>query len=355
MSDKPLVLFTSYSPSVYGTERVLLLTAESLKADYDVCLFSPPGSFQDVIREAGIEGHGFVGKKDFARLLAAQLQGRRRVAVFTTSLWHSLAFAGLNAWFRRRASHMHFAMGGSNDRDSFSRKYLLNRFPVTIICPSDFIRAKLTDHGVRPSKIEVIPHYLTDEYASKIATKRPIATDGVRSVVVVSRVEPIKRIDVLLDALDGAPDLADLPIRVLGGGTLLEEFRERAARNNPNVTFVGFTERARQEIAAGDLMLHLCPEEPGALSVIEALAIRVPILVPDTGGTTSIIKDGANGFYFRANDPAALASKLRELRKAPAAELDRIAGNARASFEGSYSEAKVVGRFRALIEAGWAR
>ncbi len=355
MTDKPLVILTSYSPSVYGTERVLLLTAESLKADYDVCLFSPPGPFQDVIRKAGIEGHAFATKKDFARILAGLLRGRRRVALFSTSLWHSLAFSGLNTWFRRRASHMHFAMGGSNDRDSFSRKYVLNRFPVTIICPSDFIRDKLTSHGVRPSKIQVIPHYLTDEYASRIATKPPITADGIRSVVVVSRVEPIKRIDVLLDALDGAPDLADLQVRVLGGGTLLDEFRERAARKNPNVTFVGFTDRAREEIAASDLMLHLCPEEPGALSVIEALAIRVPILVPDTGGTTSIIRDGENGFYFRANDPAALAAKLRELRGLPAAELDRIAANARGSFERSFSEAKVVGRFRALIDAGLGR
>lgn len=352
MSDKPLVLFTSFCPSVYGTERVLLLTAESLKSDYDVCIFSPPGPFQDEIRKAGIEGRSFLGKKDFAALMADKLKGHRRVAVFTTSLWHSLVFSALNSWFRRKSSHLHFAMGGTNDRDSFSRKHYLNRLPVTLICPSGFIRDKLTEHGVRPSSIEVIPHYLTDEYASQIATKPPIAADGIRSVVVCSRVEPIKRIDVLLDALDGAPDLADVSFRILGGGTLLDEYRARAARNNPNVTFVGFTERARQEIAEGDLLLHLCPEEPGALSVIEALAIRVPILVPDTGGTISIIKDGENGFYFRANDPARLAAKLRELRKLPAADLDRIAGNARASFEESFSEARVVGRFRSLIDAG---
>jgi glycosyltransferase involved in cell wall biosynthesis len=355
MSEKPLVLFTSFAPTLYGTERVILLTAQSLKDEFEPCIFSPVGTLPGEARRIGIESHAFTSKAHFARLMAGKFRGRKEAAVFTTSVWHSWVFSALATVMLRRSAHFSFTMGGTNERDAFSRKRFLNKLPLTFICPSDFIREKLAAHGADTSKIQVIPHYLTDSYASGIIPRPPFDRDGVRSVVVVWRIDPIKRIDILLDALDRAPDLADLPIRILGGGALLEEFQARAARSNPNVTFVGFTREVHKEVAASDLLLHLCPEEPGALSVIEALAARMPILVTDTGGVTSIIQDGQNGYYFRANDPDSLAQALRRLRLAPADELNRIAGNARASFEESYCEAKVVGRFRSLINAGLGR
>ena len=355
MTEKPLVIFTSFAPSLYGTERVLMLTAESLRPEYDVCILSPDGPMQEELARVGMPGHSFATKLEFAGIMAREIRRRREVALFATSIWHSIVFSALNTLYRRRSAHFHFVMGGTNERDAFSRKHLIKFLRVTFICPTDFIRGKLAKYGVGGDRVRVVPHYLTDSYASKITPKAPITADGVRSVVVVSRIDPIKRIDVLLDALDRAPDLADLPIRILGGGVLLEALRARAAENNPNVTFVGFTDRALREVAAADLLLHLCPEEPGALSVIEALATRIPILVADTGGTASIIDDGETGFFFRANDPDSVADKLRELRRLSARELDRVAGNARASFERDYSEAKVLDLVRSLLTRGFER
>lgn len=312
-------------------------------------ILSPAGAFQERLARMGIPGCSVRGKLDLARTLAREIRCRSEVAFFATAIWHSLLFAALKARAQRRTASFQFVMGGTNERDAFSHKRCLNPLDVTFICPTAFMREKPGSHGVDESRVQVIPHFLSAGYAEQILLKLPIRRDGIHSAVVVSRVEPIKRIDVLLDALDRTPELSGFPIRILGTGSLLEDYRERARRNIPNVSFVGFTDHAFKESRDADLLHHLCPEVPGGLAVIEGLATRSPVLVADSGGTASIVKGGQSGYFFRGNGPRSLADELLQLRRTPAEELDRVAGNARASFGSTYCESRVVDRFRSLI------
>jgi len=59
--------------------------------------------------------------------------------------------------------------------------------------------------------------------------------------VLVARVDPPKRVDLLLDALDLCGEqMRDVSFRVLGWGPDLDRLSERAKRDHPNVVFRGY-------------------------------------------------------------------------------------------------------------------
>ena len=349
---KPLVVLSSFAPSLYGTERILLAMAEALRPEYDTCILSPPGALQDEAARLGIEGHSFVTKREFAGHVRRLYRGRRELAFFATSVWHTLVISMLNLAFRRRIANFHAVHGGSTEVDSYSRKHKLRPLDVRFVCPSEFVKGKLEAYRVPGSRVDVVPNFLSPSHLEAVTPRAPFAVDGIRNAVVISRIDPIKRIDLLLDALDRHPDLRDLPIRIAGGGALLDELKDRA-RLHPNVTFLGRVSpgEALREIAAADLMLHFCPEEPFGLVLLEAMASRVPVLAPDSGGPASIIEDGRTGYAFRANDVDSLAAAIRRLRAAKADELNGVVASAQVALETTYSMPRCIDAFRSLIHA----
>lgn len=352
MTDKPLALFTSYCSSIYGTERMLLATAEILSPEFDTCLLSPEGLLQREARDLGMQALSFAGRGEFVSRIRQILRERRDLAVFTTSAWHSVVFAAVNAVYRRRAAHFHMVHGGSPERDSYSRKHHLKPLNLRFVCPSPFVRERLSHYGVPGRRVTVVPNFLSDSRVTEIIAHPRFEADGVRSVVVVSRVDPIKRVDLLMDMLDRCPEFDSMPIRVVGGGGELQAM-ERRASSHPQITFTGPSSEALREIGSADLLLHLCPEEPFGLVILEAFASGVPVLVPDRGGAAGIVDNLDTGYVFRSNDVDSLAAALRALRQMPGSELNRVAAAARDKFESTYRSPMASVLLRDLIRDGF--
>lgn len=326
----PLV-YALHSGNLYGTERMALATLQGLRNRFDPVLLAPPGPALAEAARLGIPGESFANPREFALRLRPWLARHRRLAFVATGVVHSLAFLALNVWYRRQSVHLHLVHGGTDERLSYGRKRLLNPTAVKLVAVSGFVRERLIANGAAPGKIWVIENFLTDERVRSAPRRLPFASAGVRNVVIVSRIDPIKRVDLLLDALDRHPELGALSFRILGSGWDLEKLRARAAERHPNVHFLGFTEAVAEELAAADLLLHLCPSEPFGLAILEAMAAGVPVLVPDSGGTALLVEEGVSGSRFRADDAEALAARLRELHDAPAEVLNRwVAGGDRA-------------------------
>ena len=165
--------------------------------------------------------------------------------------------------------------------------------------------------------MRVVNNFLTaDRVAS--APKRPaFASAGVRNVLLIARLDPLKRVGLLLDALDLEPELRQLSFKVIGVGPELAMLRDRAKASHPNVEFVGFRGEVAADVAGADLLLHTCPVETFGLVVLEAMAGDVPVLVPDQGGTDMLVEEGVSGFKFRADDAGHLADRLAGVGRAP--------------------------------------
>lgn len=330
----PPLLYLLHSGNLYGTERMALATLEGLRGDLQPLLFAPPGPIHQAAQAQGITTRTFNGSLGLLKQLPAVLQNNQRLAVCATGVSHSLIFLALNLWFRRPNVHLHLVHGGTDERLSYGRKKILNFLPVKLIAVSGYVRERLLAHKVRAQQIQVLENFLPDPQISNALQRPRFTQPGIRKVLVVSRVDPIKRIDVLLDALELDPSLGHLDIRILGTGWDLDSLRERARQHHPNVNFVGFSDNVAEELAATDLLLHCCPVEPFGLAILEAMAAKAPLLLPDQGGAAALIPtldiaDAAcAGLHFQANNPQDLAKQLHALQTASAEQLNRMADNA---------------------------
>jgi glycosyltransferase involved in cell wall biosynthesis len=161
--------------------------------------------------------------------------------------------------------------------------------------------------------------------------------------------DPIKRIDLLLDALDLDRSLRSIDFDIYGSGSDEAVLREKALRSHLNVHFHGFRSDVAERVSKADLLLHLCPEEPFGLAILEAMAARLVVLVPNAGGAGAIVEDNVNGFHFTANDASALAAKLHLISQAPAEQLREVVAGGLRSLEGRFSAAHGVAQYRKLI------
>ena len=344
------LLYLLHSGNLYGTERMALATLDGLRDAFVPLLMAPPGPVHGAARALGIETHEFTGAWDLFRKMPALLYNTKKIAVCATGVSHSLMFIAWNSGFRLENVHLHLVHGGTDERLSYGRKKVLNHFPILLVAVSDYVKERLLVHGVRKQHIRVLENFLPDQQIASAPYRPPFQVDGIHKILVISRVDPIKRIDLLLDALDSEPSLHRLEIRVLGTGWDFEKLRKRAVQDHPNVTFVGFSNQVEKELAESDLLLHLCPTEPFGLAILEAMAARVPVLLPNQGGAAGLIEAGISGLHFQANDAYDLARHLSYLQSASADELNKLAGKAHQRLLQQYSSDARLNDYRTLFQ-----
>lgn len=69
-------------------------------------------------------------------------------------------------------------------------------------------------------------------------------------------------------------------------------------------------ERVREQMLRADIFLHAAVSEGFCNAVLEAQAMRLPVVCSDAGGLPENVLDGVTGFVVPRRDPEALAEKL---------------------------------------------
>jgi glycosyltransferase involved in cell wall biosynthesis len=134
----------------------------------------------------------------------------------------------------------------------------------------------------------------------------------------VARLEPEKGHQFLLDAmpiiLRGAPDTW---LAIVGEGSSLAALRAQASSLGvaERVVFTG----RREDVSAltADLTVAVLPSvrEAQGISILEAMARRVPVVASAVGGIPEVVTSGVDGLLVPPADPPALAvAVLRLLR-----------------------------------------
>jgi D-inositol-3-phosphate glycosyltransferase len=152
-----------------------------------------------------------------------------------------------------------------------------------------------------------------------------------RMLLFVGRVEPLKGIDSLLQAIAllRAQDAAlgdQLCLAVIGGEpedgevheddemSRLQELR-RDLEIEDMVTFLG--RRAQDSLpyyySAAEAVVVPSHYESFGLVALEAMACGTPVVASETGGLAFLVRDGETGFHVPTGDPQALADRLRQL------------------------------------------
>jgi glycosyltransferase involved in cell wall biosynthesis len=115
-----------------------------------------------------------------------------------------------------------------------------------------------------------------------------------------------------------------------------------------SVTYTGFREDVPAVLSALDVfvlpsVLESCPNV-----VLEAMAMKVPVVATDVGATSEQLIDGATGLLVPSADAAALAAAVLAYLRKPRAEVDRMLRAARQRAEQVFSLDKTVERQKHL-------
>jgi glycosyltransferase involved in cell wall biosynthesis len=343
------LLYALHSGNLYGTERMALATAEGLTDTFEPIIMAPAGPALEEAAKLGFSTRAFTDTRDFAMQARGVLANHKQLAFMATGVVHSLALIAWNMLYQRRVAHLHIVHGGTDERLSYGRKRWLNHFDVRFVAVSTFVRERLAVHGVAVANTAVVENFLPDLRVADAPRRIPFQAPGLHKVLVVSRIDPIKRIDVLLDALDREPKLRDIEFRLLGTGWEFDTLKQRAADTHPNVKFEGFSADVAHAMTDADLLVHLCPFEPFGLAILEAMAAAVPVLVPDSGGAGSLVEDGVSGFQFKANDADDLARTLVSLMETDGRRFNDVVAQADVALRTRFSAARGIAGYRKLL------
>jgi colanic acid/amylovoran biosynthesis glycosyltransferase len=91
----------------------------------------------------------------------------------------------------------------------------------------------------------------------------------------------------------------------------------------------------RAELEAAHVFALSSDTEALGIVLVEAMAMRVPVVTTAVGGTTELVRDGENGLAVPPGDPAALAAAVRRIATDPTLA-QKLSSAGRATVEAGY-------------------
>ena len=136
---------------------------------------------------------------------------------------------------------------------------------------------------------------------------------SLRYCAFIGRITKIKRPDRFLDVVAKLRgEGSNLHFIVAGAGDLLDYCKERSAKEDLPIIFLGWRDDVETVLAASDLVLLTSDNEGTPLSLIQAGMANLPIVATNVGSISEIIVDGETGFLTDLST-ASLAESVTKL------------------------------------------
>jgi glycosyltransferase involved in cell wall biosynthesis len=308
------------SLKVGGAERLVLrLAARQRAAGHDVTLLAlAPGELAQELPRLGLSAQIVTAASAAERaLVCARLFERRRFDVVNSHNPSAHRLGGLARAASAAATIM--TIHGSGERPlGFVVRH---EWSHALVAVSEHSRAQfLARHAGR----RTAPVFVVANGVAPDATPRPRslvrAELGLRDdqpvIAIVARLDPLKDHETLFDALARAQAPAyGWRLLVVGDGERRQalEADARARGLADVVCFLGFRRDVTDLVAASDVVALSSISEGLPLAPLEAMAVGVPVVATDVGGTREVVDDRVTGRLVPPRAPALLANALREL------------------------------------------
>jgi glycosyltransferase involved in cell wall biosynthesis len=199
-----------------------------------------------------------------------------------------------------------------------------------------------------------LPNFVPDPRATPDAGGPALQRPHAPLALALGRLHPNKGFDLLLDALATTDELH---LWIAGEGPLREDLARQADRLGlgGRVRFLGWREDVPALMRTADFLVCPSRHEPLGNVVIEAWAAGLPVIATASDGPAALIHDGSSGLLVPLpEEPGggaeALAAAMQQFA-GDAALRARLAQGGRMAYEASFTEAAVVGRYRAFFDA----
>lgn len=179
------------------------------------------------------------------------------------------------------------------------------------------------------SKVQVVPAGVDLELfypRDKFLAKQKLGIGENRVILYVGRIEPLKGLDILLEAVSLLEDSADTRLMIVGGSLEDDAELERLKGLSEELGIhekVTFTGSVPQDMlpdfySAADVFVLPSYYESFGLVALEAMACGTPVIVSRVGGLKTFIKQGETGYLIPWRCPEPFAQRLDMLLANPA-------------------------------------
>jgi glycosyltransferase involved in cell wall biosynthesis len=249
----------------------------------------------------------------------------RRLQVLHAHQYTPFFYGALAARFARAGTRVVFTEHGRHYPDVVSAKrrvmnqVILRRLAdrTTAVCAfsAGALREK---EGFRGTRIDVIENGIDVERfglpADRALAKRAIGLDPRRRYIsTIARFHPVKDHETLLRAFaDVCGAVDDVDLLLAGDGPLRPRCEElvRARGMAARVKFLGVRRDVPAILRASDVFALTSLSEAASITLLEAMATGVPVVVTDVGGNPEIVRRDVDGLLTPRGDAGALRSSL---------------------------------------------
>lgn len=132
---------------------------------------------------------------------------------------------------------------------------------------------------------------------------------------IVGRLVQVKRVDLFIETIallnEGGVNTSGV---IVGSGPLENHLRELAhsLKIANNIEFTGFTDPALKEIRNLDLLLMPSDHEGLPMTLLEAMALGIPVVAHDVGGIPEVLEGETLGLLVRNHSPKGYADAVKE-------------------------------------------
>jgi D-inositol-3-phosphate glycosyltransferase len=194
-----------------------------------------------------------------------------------------------------------------------------------IVCASQHekhLLARLYDAD--PDRIAVVPCGVDLDLfrpQDKEAARRALGYRDERIILFVGRIEPLKGIDILINAVAQLGDESDFHVLIVGGDRRsrqqVSHLQELASNLGigERVCFLGAVDHEQLPLYynAADVCVVPSYYESFGLVALEAMACGTPVVASRVGGLTGTVRDGETGYLISWRCPEPFAERLELL------------------------------------------
>jgi glycosyltransferase involved in cell wall biosynthesis len=232
----------------------------------------------------------------------------------------------------------------------------LLRRAVAVLTLSDSESHELAGVGVHNSV--VVPNALRSDLCDNVGRvqPRPLSAEGrpVR-LLFCARLHPRKGLDLFLRTCAHLV-LSGMPVAAVVAGPdegALVQGRALAAELKLDVEFCGVLgpEKVQEVMLTSDLLLHPAADEPFGMSMLEAFALRLPVIAHRTSGLASTFRAAEVAVLPDGDGPDSWASAIRKLLADPQ-RMEAQRSRAVALVASRYSISSLSANLRAVCHYG---
>ena len=255
--------------------------------------------------------------------MAAEIRARA-LAVVHAHQYTPFFYGSIAARLSRVRSRVIFTEHGRHFPDVVSpRRWVVNRIvfdrladDVNAVC--EFSARALRDKdGFVRRPIEVIPNGVDlARYAAgdRLTARTALGLDpGRRYVATIARFHPVKDHPTLLNGFAQVAGMRpDVDLLLVGDGPLRPALERQCAELGmvERVRFMGVRDDVASILRASDVFALTSVSEAASITLLEAMASELPVVVTAVGGNPEIVRDGTDGLLVPRRSSAGLARAL---------------------------------------------